>query len=291
MAAKTRGRRVSGIDRTFQILDYLTERGGAATAYDIASAIGAATSTVYEIVDALVAKGVLMRDEERGQVFLGPKLHFYGLGYLRNLNVSSVFKRAMEKLARETSETVQICGRDDDRMVVEMMEEGDGHFQVSSRVGTRVPWNWTASGQLLVGYLPDHERAQLIARATPSPTGKAETAPEELEKRCRKARVGRLAVQINESDFAVACIAAPIVAPGGHCIATISLVVPESRARRNADEYAVKVRAAANEVERAMGWDENGLNAESAERRLGRGSNTRGRPRSVRSEEAWLERP
>jgi DNA-binding IclR family transcriptional regulator len=289
MAAKARGQRVSGIDRTFQILDFLTERGGAATAYDIAGAIGAATSTVYEIVDALIAKGVLVRDEERGQVFLGPKLHFYGLGYIRNLNVSTIFKNAMEKLSRETRETVQICGRDEDRMVVEMMEEGDGHFQVSSRVGTRVPWNWTASGQLLVGYLPDHERAKLIVRATPSPTGKAETAPEELEKRCLQARAARLAVQINESDFSVACIAAPVVAPGGRCIATISLVVPETRARKNGQEFAVKVRAAAAEIERAMGWEVNALSAEFATQRLGGTGRPRRRPQGVRQKEARME--
>lgn len=290
MTVRTRGQRVSGIDRTFQILDYLTERGAPATAYDIAGAIGAATSTVYDIVDALVAKGALVRDEERGQLFLGPKLHFYGLGYIRNLNVASVFQVAMEKLARETRETVQICGRDDDRMVVEMMEEGDGHFQVSSRVGTRVPWNWTASGQLLVGYLPEHERMRLIAGASPSPTGNAETDANELEKRCLRARAKRLAVQINELDYSVACIAAPIVAPGGRCIATISLVVPEMRARKRAEEFAAKVRAAAVEIERAMGWEETPLNIAIADRRPGSvAAPATRRARKATTGTAWMD--
>ena len=289
MAGKPRGQRVSGIDRTFQILDYLTERGGPATAYDVAGAIGAAKSTVYEIVEALVAKGVLNRDEEHGHVFLGPKLHFYGLGYGRNLNVAAVFQSAMEKLARETCETVQICGRDDDRMVVEMMEEGGGHFQVSSRIGTRVPWNWTASGQLLVGYLQDRERAQLIRRAHPSPTGNAETDPEKLEARCVRARAARLAVQINESDFSIACIAAPIVAPGSKCIATISLVLPELRARKRADDLAAKVRAAAAGIERTMGWEETVIAAHQNVKADDL-SGLRKRPRAKRGEDAWMER-
>lgn len=248
--------RVSGIERTFQILDHLNELGRAATAYDIASAIGAPNSTVYELVGALVERGVLSKDEPSGQVFLGPKLHFYGLGYMRSLDTSGIFKSAMEKLARETRETVQICGLDHDKMVVEMMEEGDGHFQVTSRVGTRVPWNWTASGQLLVGYLSERERARLIAQAMPSPTGNAETNPQQLEIRCLHSRARRLAVQINESDFSVACIAAPIVSQEGKCVATISLVVPETRARKNGAEFAAKAREAASEIERALGWTE-----------------------------------
>ena len=293
MKTKPRGRRVSGIDRMFQVLDFLTARGAPATAYDIAGAIGAPSSTIYEIVETLIEKQALVRDEARGTVFLGPKLHFYGLGYVRNLNVAAVFQRAMEKLAETTRETVQICGRDDDKMVVEMMEEGDGHFQVSSRVGSRVPWNWTASGHLLVGYLDRHERARLIARANPSPTGNAETDAGRLEKRCLQARARRLAVQISESDFAVACIAAPIVAPGGKCIATISLVVPEARARKNAEGLAAKVRAAAAEVERAMGWEETTLDADlSAESRLSRRLAAVGaKPgRAPRNTATWTER-
>lgn len=253
---KPKRERVSGIDRAVQILDYLMERGEPATAYDIARAVGAPTSTVYEIIENLVAKQMLARRgaERGGQVFLGPKLHFYGLAYIRDLNITAVFQRTMEALARSSGETVQICGRDGDKMVVEMMEEGPGHFQVSSRVGSRVPWNWTASGQLLVSTLPANQRAKLIAQAQPSPTGKAETDPARLEENCKHALAQRLSIQISESDFAVACIAAPVLAPDQGCIATVSLVVPESRAQERMEDYARLVRDAARGVEEAMGW-------------------------------------
>lgn len=256
---KPKRERVSGIDRAIQILDYLMEYGEPATAYDIARAVGAPTSTIYEIIDSLIAKQMLARrggdgGSNRSQVFLGPKLHYYGLAYIRDLNITAVFQRTMENLARISGETVQICGRDDDKMVVEMMEEGPGHFQVSSRVGTRVPWNWTASGQLLVSTLPADERARLLAQALPSPTGKAETNAARLEENCRHALENRLSVQISESDFAVACIAAPVIAPEQGCIATVSLVVPESRAQERMEEYARLVRDAARKVEEAMGW-------------------------------------
>lgn len=255
---KPKRERVSGIDRAVQILDYLMERGEPATAYDIARAVGAPTSTVYEIIDSLIAKQMLARrggnGGNRSQVFLGPKLHFYGLAYIRDLNITAVFQRTMETLAHASGETVQICGRDDDKMVVEMMEEGPGHFQVSSRVGTRVPWNWTASGQLLVSTLPADQRAKLIAQAQPSRTGKAETDPAKLEENCRHALAQRLSIQISESDFAVACIAAPVIAPDQGCIATVSLVVPESRAQERMEDYAQLVRDAARKVEEAMGW-------------------------------------
>lgn len=257
--------RVSGIDRAFQVLDFLMERGESATAYDIAKALGAPTSTIYEIIDTLCSKNILQRRGERGQVFLGSKLHFYGLGYVRDTNRDGVFQRVMEDLARITGETVQICGRDDDRMVVLMMEEGAGHFRVSSRVGTRVPWNWTASGRLLVAGLPAAQRADLCARAVPSPTGRAETDPQRLAEACRAASDEGLSVQVSESDYAVACIAAPIRTADGECVATISLVVPDSRAADPALDFTGKIRLAARQIEEALGWRRPGLMAPAAE--------------------------
>ena len=59
-SAKTdRRARTSGIDRALQVLDHLQETGSPAGAYAIAKAIGAPQSTVYVIIDDLVAKNLL----------------------------------------------------------------------------------------------------------------------------------------------------------------------------------------------------------------------------------------
>jgi DNA-binding IclR family transcriptional regulator len=247
-------RRVSGVDRVFQLLDHLTEREGAARPIDIARAIGAPSSTVYEIVEQLVAREVLRRDET-GAVGLGPKLMHYGLAYRHATPLFEVAHREMRRLAAETGESVQICGRDGDMMVVLAMAEGAGHFRVTSHVGTRIPLNWTASGRLLVGHLPEEERRRLFARAArPSPTGRAETDPTVLSGAAAAALAERISIQLSESDYAVACIAAPVVAPSGACLLTISIVLPEAKAGREAARWSSRVREAAAAIERAMGW-------------------------------------
>src|SRR3546814_20246676 len=82
----------------------------------------------------------------------------------------------MLRLSAETGESVQICVRDDDMMVVLAMVDGPGPYRVTSHVGTRVPLNWTASGRLLTGHMDDAVRLALSARgARPSPTARAAT--------------------------------------------------------------------------------------------------------------------
>lgn len=170
----TRRSRVSGIDRALQVIDYLYEAGAPAGPYAIAKAIKAPLSTVYVTIDDLVEKNMLARNAD-GAIWLGARLYHYGLAYARSLDFMSVATHEMHDLCREANEAVQLCGRDGDHMLVLAMADGPSPFQVASRVGTRVPLNWTASGRLLVGHLAENERIELFKRcARTSPTGRAE---------------------------------------------------------------------------------------------------------------------
>jgi len=248
--------RVSGIDRSLQVLDYLYKTGEPAGGYAIAKAVGAPLSTVYVIVEELVQRDMLVRRPD-GNVWLGPRLYHYGLAYARSLTLFSEANHVMHDLCREVEETVQICGRDDDHMVVLAMAEAPGHFRVMSDVGTRVPLNWTASGRLLIGHLPEAERIAIFRRsARISPTQRAETDAKKLADIARKAFEERISIQISETDYSVACVASPIRDASGACAATISIVLPESKVTANPGHYAVAVQEAAAKIERNLGWSE-----------------------------------
>lgn len=253
-AEPARRTRTSGIDRALQILDYLQREEQAATAYEIARAVGAPLSTVYAIIDDLVEKDLLDRDAN-GLIWLGQRLYHYGLSYARSLDLLSAATQEMHELARQSGETVQVCGRDQDMMVVLAMEHGTGQFNVSSRVGSRSPLNWTASGRLLVGHLPQQDLLTIFARsARVSPTRRAETDPRVLADNAHKALAEGLSIQAGESDFAVACIAAPILDLAGRCEATMSIVVPEHKVHQKDPDLISLVKNSARMVEKRLGW-------------------------------------
>jgi DNA-binding IclR family transcriptional regulator len=252
--ANGRRARTSGIDRVLQVLDHLQATGKPATGYDIARSLGAPLSTIYATIDDLVQKRMLARTNGN-HVWLGPRLFHYGLAYARSIDLIGIATEEMRALAHEIGETVQICGRDGDNMVVLAMAEGAGHFHVASRVGTRVPLNWTASGRLLCGRLPRAELVALFRRiARPSRTGHAETDPVALADAAEQALRERVCVQVGESDFSVACVAAPILDLHGNCAATVSVVLPEEQVQRERDRFVAHVQAAARRIEERLGY-------------------------------------
>lgn len=246
-------KRTSGIDRAIQVMDVLTERQKAMSAYELAKSVGAPLSTIYRIVDDLVERAMLSRVDDK-LVWLGPRLMRYGLVYRSHLDMFTETKREMQILSQRTGETVQICARDEGMMVVIAMEESEGHFRITSDVGTRVPLNWTASGRLLLGHLPEQERIEAFRDcAVPSETGMAETDPELLAEQSHEDFLNRLALQTGSSEFAVACIAAPIRDASGDCVSTISIVLPEQRVKERLHELTAELQRSATAIERAIG--------------------------------------
>ncbi|MFM0648028.1 IclR family transcriptional regulator [Paraburkholderia bryophila] len=246
--------RTSALDRAVQILDALQQANRPATAYEVARIVGAPLSTVYSIINDLVDKNLLARRMD-GTIWLGSRLYGYGLTYASSLDYLAVANEEMQRLSAEVEETVQVCGLEDGMMVVQQMAEGPGHFRVTSRVGSRVPLNWTASGRLLVGHLPDAERvAFFVQHAQSSPTGRAETRPEVLARIAREALDARLSIQIGESDASVACLAAPVLDNTGACVFTISIVMPEAKAELGTERFAQAVQAVAARIEARLGW-------------------------------------
>ena len=79
---------MSGIDRALQVLDFLQETASPAGPYAIAKAVGAPLSSMYAVIDDLVAKRILQRRGD-GMLWLGPRLYHYGLAFARSLTLRS----------------------------------------------------------------------------------------------------------------------------------------------------------------------------------------------------------
>lgn len=254
--AKRRSR-TNGAQRAFQIIECLVDLGQPATAYQIAKALSAPLSTVYETINLLERLDILNRKTEDGKVSLGPRLYFYGLSYLRGLDADLIYRREADALCREVGENVQISVRDGDFMVVAAMCEGRDPYHISTRIGSRVPITWTASGRFLLKHLHLGEVAAIMSRADPPSSGKIHSDPVEFMRESQDAWERGYFIQTAESDFAVSCIAAPVVNPDGICPATICLVVPEKKAKENGAELGAMALATARNIEKSLGWRDN----------------------------------
>ena len=215
---------------------------------EIAAAIGAPRSSVYELVNLLLEHGMLEYQGGDGRVFLGRRLYFLGTAYAEQFDLMRECDRMLVRLAEETRETAQMCLLEGNKYTVAMMREGLRPFRISSSVGELVPIPWTASGRLLLAHLSDQQISALIPPEDfVMPDGGRLAAADFIAEVRRAASDGYFAFNSVVENF-THCFAAPVRQADGACIATLCLVTPREDGLNNRDAYLDSLLRAAREI-------------------------------------------
>lgn len=241
-------RRARGLDRAFEILDFLRVRREPTKPNEIAAQIGAPRSSVYELVNLLLRNGIIEYAGDDGRIYLGRKLYFLGAAYEEHFDFMRECDRALDRLASETRETAQFCMLDGNKYAVVRMKEGARPFRISADVGRPVPIPWTASGRLLVGHMTDEEILGFIPKEDFQLPNGAWLPPETFIAEVRAATEAGEFTFNSIVDSFTHCFAVPIKGTDDRNIATLCLVAPRDDGLRHRQEYLDSLKLAAAEL-------------------------------------------
>ncbi len=244
IADEAGGKRARGLDRAFEILDFLRQKRQALKPNEIAAQIGAPRSSVYELVNLLLRNGILEFTGGEGRVYLGRKLYFLGAAYEHHFDFTRECEAALEKLAGETRETAQFCMLDGNKYTVVRMREGARPFRISTDIGQSVPLPWTASGRLLVAHMSDAEILDFIpSEDFRLPNGEWLDPKVFLAEVRQAEREGSFTFNSIVDSF-THCFAVPVM-DAGQAAATLCLVTPRDDGLANRERYLDCLKAAA----------------------------------------------
>lgn len=249
MTKPTAGSRTRGIDRAVEIIDFLAETGEPLRPSDIAKGIGAPKSSIYQLVNVLTSLRVLELVGTEGYVFLGKRINFWGVAYLKNFDLTRIATPHLENLSNATGEMTQLCALDGNKYVVMMMSEGKRAFRISADVGRPVPIPWTASGRLLLeGMDAEKLRAFIPEDDFELPDGSLIT-PTALADQISKAVQDNFFSFDSITDNYTHCFAAPIRDSMDKAIACVCIVAPKIDASNNHAIYRAKLLETAQKIE------------------------------------------
>src|SRR3954471_13163945 len=242
------------VRRALEIFEFLLQLDAPTTIGEIVSGLQIPKSTAYELVRTLSDSGYLEPGRRGGGITLGRKLFELGMAYRAQVDLLRDGSQIVEELRNACAETVQLSVLENDMMLVLLKEEGSHPVRIISRVGSRVPVNWAASGRLLVSDMNDDALTRLLETSLrDAPTGRATTDIPKFIQQVRKFRKQGYASELNETNEHAGCVAAPVIDGSGKCVAAISIVAPEHRLKQNRDVLTQQVRAAAATLSQRLG--------------------------------------
>lgn len=246
--------RVNALMRGLAILRMFNENDQAVAVSQMARHIGVHRSNASRLAATLHEMGFLDRAEGAGRYRLGPQL--VRLGRLADRDNSAV-KRAMEPLGRlvaETGETGHIGVLDGAEMVTAAVIDGWHTVRMHSHPHLRAPAHCSALGKALLSWLDDERLRERFADSElAARTGNSVTSTEQLRHHLAQARDRGYAVDDEEYEPGLRCLAAPVRDSDGTVAVAMGLSGPTARLTRDVvPQVGDRLRAAAEETRAAL---------------------------------------
>ena len=222
------------LNKTFSILEILLQHGSAMNMTEISKKLGLYPSTIHRILDTLKHWGYVEQDSNTQKYQLGLKLLELGMAIINQTDLVREASPYLKELAKQSNETVHLGVLEEGEVLYLAKEESSQTIRMISYVGKRAPLYCTALGKVLLTYIPEEERKKILGgKVLPHLTENTITDKRELEKELSKIREQCFALDREENEKDIYCVAAPIRNYQGKVIAAISISSPIFRIGKN----------------------------------------------------------
>lgn len=224
-AKPSSGGGVQSLERAFDLLERMADAGGEVGLSELSASSGLPLPTIHRLMRTLVSCGYVRQQANR-RYALGPRL--IRLGESASRLLGGWARPWLARLVEETGETANMALLDGDEVVYVAQVPSKHSMRMFTEVGRRVLPHSTGVGKALLADLPPEEARALLTRTgMPAATERTITSPDAFLTALEDVRRKGYAMDDNEQELGVRCIAVSV--PGSPTAAAISISGPAGR--------------------------------------------------------------
>lgn len=202
---------------------------------ELSRELGLTRSTTHRYVATLARLGYLQQDATTRKYSLGPRVVELGFTAINSMELRHVAAPHLQRLCDETGHTVNMAILDDvDIVYVERFRasrRGQNEIDLDLHVGSRLPAYCTSMGKILLAFLPDGDRDDVLSRIAFDRRGpNTLTSRAALLAELRRVRATGVAVNNEELAYGLRSVAVPVVAASGEVVAAVNLAAHRTMA-------------------------------------------------------------
>lgn len=226
---KTAQNTIKSLDRAMEVFEFLSEAQGKALS-TIASQMQQSPATVYRILVTLEGRGLVEFDPIEQVWHIGPQAFVIGARFLRRTSLVDRARPVMRKLMEQTGETANLGVEKEGSVLFLSQVETHATIRAFFPPGTLSPMHASGIGKALLAEMDDARlRRTLEGRVLEAFTDHTITDFERLREDLSDVRTRGFAIDGEEKNLGMRCIAAPVFDVAGEAVAGISVSGPVSR--------------------------------------------------------------
>ena len=247
-------KKIISVTKALKILTLISQAKEGMTTTEISNALGQSASATYHILNTLRSEGFIRQDKASKKFYLGYALVRIAEKAKEQTPLQNLGRDILRRLTEVTQETSNLVILDGEQIEYIAQWESEQLLKMFTKLGARVPYGCTGGGKAIAAFLPAEEGRALVnstrfQRFTENTCMTADELWKELEKTRRRG----YAIDAEEREPGVTCIAAPVLNREGYPVAAISISGPTGRIlRKGYKELASLVMEAAGEMSRQL---------------------------------------
>jgi DNA-binding IclR family transcriptional regulator len=187
-------------------------------------------NNVFRLLATLESRGYIEQNKATENYRLGLKSLELGQTFIKQMGLLRQAKMILERVVKECNETAYVAIFKEGYIVYLDVVETDLTVRVVSRVGSRLPSYCTAAGKIHLAYMSEEEIDSLLPSRELKPyTPNTYTDREELKKELKKFAEQGYAIDNEELDPGVRCVAGPIRDYTRRIVGAVSISGPSMR--------------------------------------------------------------
>lgn len=245
---------VPALDKTFQILDLITASAQPLTAAQIAKTLELPRSSTHNILQSLLAKHVIYKDNE-GRFHLGSYLLYWAGEYERQQGVIQLFKDLILQYPVLLQHTVTLSKLDLGEVVFLACHEAPAPLGFTFRAGVRVPAVFSATGKAMLSTLSNHTIESLYEGEFPEPiTSNGVNSFSALADELSAIHDSRISLDDGQLRDGMYCLGTYIRNASGNAIAGMAVSFLQAEYESKYDEVSTALIELAEQIEQRLGF-------------------------------------
>ena len=249
---------VKSVARALDIIALVSASRTGLGVTEIASQMDINKSSVFRTLATLEQYGYIEQNAETGRYRIGYAFLDVSSKLLDSLDVRAEAQAVLRQLETETNEVVHLVVYD--RGEVVYIEKLDGHeaLRMHSKVGKRAPVHCTSVGKAILAHLPVSEVIGILERkGLPVHTEHTITTKEAFLEELANVKKKGYALDLEENEPGIRCIAAPVFDHSGVVAAAVSISGPTIRmTNERLIPLQQRMIDAGKEISKRLGWKE-----------------------------------
>jgi IclR family transcriptional regulator, KDG regulon repressor len=214
----------TAVERALSILEYLDSSRRGLNISEISRKLGIPKSSAYVIVMTLERLGYVQRKDDSLNYHLGLKAYGLGRGMMKNLTIADVALPTLRVLVDQIRLPAHLAVPDGDQGVYIQKVDTPSLIKIDTYIGRRMDLHCTGVGKVILAYGAEEVVEHILAKqAYIRHTRNTITSSRALRRELVRVREAGYAVDDEEEELAVRCVAVPVFHPSGRFAAGLSV--------------------------------------------------------------------